>query len=343
MDVLWFLVVGGMVIIYAVLDGFDLGAGAIQWLVGRLPSERQLVMRAVGPVWDGNEVWLIAAGGNLFFAFPAVYASSFSGFYLPLMIVLWLLILRGISIEVRSHLIEPLWHAFFDALFAGSSALLAVFLGAALGNVIRGVPLGADGYFFEPLWTTFTVTAVPGILDWYTVLTGVLALIILASHGAHFVALKTSGPIHDRAGRLATRLWPPMLVLSFVGLLATIKVRPSVVDNYRRWPIGWVIPAIVLAAALVMAYGRRARRDLAAFVASSLFIAAMLAGVAFALYPLLLPSSNSNPSLTAVNALAPAYGLSVGLRWWTAAFVLAVAYVLWMYRAIAAKLDGTAR
>src|SRR5712692_4549577 len=134
MGLLWFLIVGGMVIIYAVLDGFDLGAGAIKRLVGRLPAERQLVMRAVGPVWDGNEVWLIAAGGTLSFAFPAVYASSFSGFYLPLMIVLWLLILRGMSIEVRSHLAEPLWQAFFDMLFAGSSALLAIFLGAALGN-----------------------------------------------------------------------------------------------------------------------------------------------------------------------------------------------------------------
>ncbi len=151
MDVIWFLIVGVMLIIYAVLDGFDLGAGAIQWLVGRLPAERQLIVRAVGPVWDANEVWLIAAAGTLYFAFPAVYASSFSGFYLPLMIVLWLLILRGMSIEVRSHLTEPLWHAFFDALFAGSSALLAIFFGAALGNVIRGVPLGPEGYFFEPL------------------------------------------------------------------------------------------------------------------------------------------------------------------------------------------------
>ena len=341
MDVLWFLIVGGMLTIYAVLDGFDLGAGAIQWLVGRLPAERQLVMRAVAPVWDGNEVWLIATGGTLFFAFPAVFASSFSGFYLPLMIVLWLLILRGMSIEVRSHLTEPLWHTFFDALFAGSSALLAVFFGAALGNVIRGVPLGPEGYFFEPLWTTFTVTSTPGILDRYTLLTGVLTLIILASHGAYFVALKTSGTIHDRAVRLATWLWPPMLLLSLVSLLATVRVRPGVLDNYTRWPIGWFIPAIVLASAVAMAYGRRTRRDLSAFVASSVFVAAMLGGVAFALYPLLLPSSNSvYPSLTALNALAPAYGVSVGLRWWTVGFVLAVAYAGCLYRSIGTKVDN---
>ena len=150
--------------------------------------------------------------------------------------------------------------------------------------MIRGVPLGPEGYFFEPLWTTFTVTPTPGILDWYTVLTGVLALIILASHGAHFVALKTSGTVHDRAVRLATRLWPPMLLLALVGLAATVWVRPGMLDNYRRWPIGWMIPAVVLASAIAMAYGRRVRRDLAAFVASSLFIAAMLAGAGFPLY-----------------------------------------------------------
>jgi cytochrome bd ubiquinol oxidase subunit II len=341
MNILWFLIVGGMVTIYAVLDGFDLGAGAIQWIVGRASGERQIVLRAINPVWDGNEVWLIAAGGTLYFAFPAVYASSFSGFYLPLMIVLWLLMLRGMSIEVRSHLTASLWQTFFDAVFAGSSAMLAVFFGAALGNVIRGVPLGPDGYFFEPLWTTFTVTPTPGILDWYTTLTGVLTLIILASHGAHFVAVKTSGVIHDRAVRLAAWLWVPVLLLSLVSLLATTQVRPGVLDNYVRWPIGWTIPAIVLASAIAMAYARRTRRDLAAFAASSLFIAAMLGGVAFALYPVLLPSSNSTyASLTAVNSLAPAYGLSIGLRWWTVGFVLAAAYVGWLYRSLGTRVDA---
>jgi cytochrome d ubiquinol oxidase subunit II len=342
METIWFCLVAAMLATYVVLDGFDLGAGVAHLLIARTDEERRAVLRSIGPVWDGNEVWLIAAGGTLYFAFPGLYASSFSGFYLPLMIVLWLLILRGMSIEVRPHLTEPLWHAFFDALFAGSSALLAVFFGAALGNVMRGVPLGPEGYFFEPLWTTFTVTPMPGILDWYTVLTGALALVILASHGAHFVALKTSGTIHDRAVRLAMWLWLPMLMLALVGLVATVWVRPGMLDNYTRWPIGWMIPAIVLASAIAMAYWRRARRDLAAFVASSLFIAAILGGGAFALYPLLLPSSNSTyPSLTAINALAPAYGLSVGLRWWTVGFALAVTYVAWIYRSLGTKVDGT--
>ncbi|MGH9823846.1 MAG: cytochrome d ubiquinol oxidase subunit II, partial [Blastocatellia bacterium] len=135
---------------------FDLGAGIIHLVAARTPDERRLIQRAIGPVWDGNEVWLLAAGGTLYFAFPLLYASSFSGFYLPLMMVLWLLMLRAIGIEVRSHIESELWQGFFDTIFSISSLLLAIFFGAALGNVIRGVPLNSSGYFFEPLWTNFT-------------------------------------------------------------------------------------------------------------------------------------------------------------------------------------------
>src|SRR5215467_12692608 len=188
METVWFLIVAAMVTAYVVLDGFDLGAGVIYLGAGKTPAERQRIMRAIGPVWDGNEVWLIAAGGALYFAFPRLYASSFSGFYLPLIIVLWLLMLRGIGIELRSHLNDQLWHSFFDFTFTTASLLLAVFFGAAIGNVVRGVPLNSEGYFFESLWTNFKVDPQPGILDWYTVLMGVLSLAALSVHGANWVA-----------------------------------------------------------------------------------------------------------------------------------------------------------
>ena len=155
MGTLWFWLVAAMLIAYVVLDGFDLGVGIVYLFVARTEPERQQALRSIGPVWDGNEVWLLAAGGALFFAFPLVYASSFSGFYLPLMVVLWLLILRGLSVELRGHSGDPLWRTFFDALFSFSSVLLAIFFGAALANVVRGVPLGADNYFFLPLWTNW--------------------------------------------------------------------------------------------------------------------------------------------------------------------------------------------
>src|SRR5881275_1206301 len=153
MGFIWFWIVAVMIVAYVVLDGFDIGVGILHVFVPRTEQERQISLRSIGPVWDGNEVWLIAGGGALYFAFPLLYASAFSGFYLPLMIVLWLLILRAIGIEFRIHLASPVWRDFFDGLFAISSILLAIFFGAALGNVIRGVPLQKDGYFFEALWT----------------------------------------------------------------------------------------------------------------------------------------------------------------------------------------------
>lgn len=172
MEILWFCIVAFMIAMYVILDGFDLGAGILHLFVARSEEERRTVLGAIGPVWDGNEVWLVAAGGTLYFAFPLLYASSFSGFYLPLMIVLWLLMLRGLGIELRHHVDHPMWKAFWDSTFSIGSLLLAIFFGAALGNVVRGVPLNADGYFFEPLWTTFTVVPEAGILDWFTVKIG---------------------------------------------------------------------------------------------------------------------------------------------------------------------------
>src|SRR5215471_5928841 len=176
---IWFWLVAAMITAYVVLDGFDLGAGVLHLFIAKTDAERRTVIRTIGPVWDGNEVWLIAGGGTLFFAFPVLYASSFSGFYLPLMMVLWLLILRGISIEFRSLVAGPLWPAFWDVTFCLSSALLAIFFGAALGNVVRGVPLDGQGYFFEPLWTDFRFGEDVGILDWYTILVGVAAYLAL--------------------------------------------------------------------------------------------------------------------------------------------------------------------
>src|SRR5579862_9163675 len=141
METFWFMIVAVMLAAYVILDGFDLGAGAIYLYAARTSQERRMILRAIGPVWDGNEVWLLAAGGTLYFAFPQLYASGFSGFYLPLMMVLWLLMLRAIGIEFRAHIENPVWQGFFDVVFCVSSALLAIFFGAALGNVIRGVPL----------------------------------------------------------------------------------------------------------------------------------------------------------------------------------------------------------
>ena len=244
MQTVWFCLVAIMIAMYVVLDGFDLGAGAIHLWVARDDGERQQVMRSIGPVWDGNEVWLLAAGGTLYFAFPALYASGFSGFYLPLMIVLWLLILRGIAVEFRAHLTTPVWLRFWDVVFSCSSLLLAVFFGAALGNVVRGVPLNDQGYFFEALWTNFRLGPNAGVLDWYTIIVGVAALGTLVLHGALWVALKTEGPVHDRSFGLARGIWWIVLVLTIVLTAITFKVQPGVPVNLATHPWGYVFPAL---------------------------------------------------------------------------------------------------
>src|SRR5579859_1578066 len=268
----WFWLVAIMIAGYVVLDGFDLGAGVLHLFIARTEQERRTVIRTIGPVWDGNEVWLLAGGGTLYFAFPWLYASGFSGFNLPLMIVLWLLILRGIGIELRNHLDSPVWRSFFDGCFALSSLLLTIFYGAALGNVIRGVPLQQDGYFFLPLWTNWRVGPEPGILDWYTVIAGVVALVALTLHGANYVALKTSGDLNLRARRVATSLWPGLVVVTLASLVATLFIHPELLNNYKKFPIFFLIPLGVAASLAAMLVFRKKGADKAAFLSSSSYL-----------------------------------------------------------------------
>lgn len=332
-ETLWFMLVTFILIAYVVLDGFDIGVGILTVVIARTYDERKALLDTIKPVWDGNEVWLIAAAGALYFAFPLVYASSFSGFYLPLMIVLWLLILRGLSIELRTHVHDPLWWPPLDVLFAGASVLLAIVFGVAAGNVVRGVPLQADGYFFEPLWTHFRVAPRPGVLDWYTVLIGLLSLVALTVHGACYVALKTAGAMQVRARRVGVQAWAALVAMTAVSLAATFSVLPTVLDNYRRAPWGWGIPVAVAASLVgVLAFNRRGRTR-AAFVASALYLASMLGGAAFALYPTLLPASTDpSYSLTIFNARTGAYSMTVGLVWWGIGITLATIYFVVLYR-----------
>jgi cytochrome d ubiquinol oxidase subunit II len=344
MATLWFMIVAVMVAAYVVLDGFDLGAGVIYLGAARTPDERRTIMRAIGPVWDGNEVWLLAAGGTLYFAFPLLYASSFSGFYLPLMIVLWLLMLRGIGIELRAHMKNPVWLGFFDTIFCGSSLLLTIFFGAALGNVVRGVPLGPDEYFFEPLWTNFRVNqgiagTNNGILDWYTVLTGVIALVTLTAHGSLYIAVKTEGDLNRRARAVALWAWPVQLLLTVVGLVATVSIRPGVLENYKHHAIGFLIPVLVFGSLAVMMHGILKHAEKMAFVASALYIVGMLVGAAFALYPVVLPASTDPAlNLTIYNTAAGQHGLTVGLTWWILGMILALGYFTLLFRMFKGKV-----
>ena len=339
MGTIWFCLVAIMIAMYVVLDGFDLGAGAIHLLVAKTEEERRLVIRSIGPVWDGNEVWLLAAGGTLYFAFPVLYASGFSGFYLPLMIVLWLLILRGVSIEFRGQVESPVWLNFWDVVFAAASFLLAVFYGASLGNVVRGVPLNDKGYFFEALWTNFRLGANTGILDWYTILVGLAALFTLGLHGALWLSMKTDGPVHDRAQKLARAAWWGVLAFTVLVTVLTFLVQPHVPANLSEHPLGYVFPVLALAGLAGMAWFIWRKDDLKSFLASCVYVLGMLTSVVFGLYPLVLPAS-SNPahSLTIYNAKAGDYGLRVGLAWWIIGMILAASYSVHVYRHFAGKV-----
>lgn len=333
---IWYCLVALMIAGYVILDGYDLGAGIVHLFVARGEEERRMVLRSIGPVWDGNEVWLIAGGGTLYFAFPGLYASSFSGFYLPLMVVLWLLMIRGISIEFRNHIDNSAWKPFWDVGFAFSSLLLTVFFGAALGNVVRGVPLDQAGDFFLPLWTDFTPGAEPGILDWYTILVGVFAAATLTLHGALWVRYRTAGDLNVRSARLANWSWIAVVALTAITTVASFQVQPEIPKNFGRYPIGYVFPALAIAGLAGM---RLLRRELQAFLASCVFIAGMLTSVVFGIYPFVLPS-NTNPAngLTIWNTAPAQYGLFVGLAWWIPGMLLALGYSYFMHSRFSGKV-----
>ncbi len=341
MGFIWFWIVAVMIAAYVVFDGFDLGAGMLYPILGRSDKDRSTIIQAIGPVWDGNEVWLLAGGGTLFFAFPLLYASSFSGFYLPLTIVLWLLVLRALGIELRGHIANDLWRTFFGAIFAFASLLLTVFFGAALANVIRGVPLGPDHYFFLPLWTNWQVGPQPGILDWYTVIGGLVAVVALSTHGALWLWLKTSDELSERARRAAGYGWAALCLMTLVSLIATIAVQPMALKNYGRYPILYLIPLAVVASLLALQLFRNAGKALYAFLASCAYLVFMLVGAAAGLYPVLLPSSlNLQDSLTVADSLTGSYALHVGLIWWGFGMLLAVGYFVTAYWLFRGKAEG---
>jgi len=286
---------------------------------------------------DGNEVWLLAGGGTLYFAFPALYASSFSGFYLPLMIVLWLLIVRGISIEFRSHVASPLWAPLWDTGFGGASLLLAIFYGAALGNVVRGVPLDRSGYFFLPLWSDFRASSNAGILDWYTILTGVTALLALTMHGALWVRMKSHAPISESGGFAG---WPRMVgrrgghSRDHRGELRSPAASERAV---RRGAMGLCLSrACTGGFAGGVSMHCRANRS-----AGILFFVRISDRDADERGLRCLPApAGTDPalSLTINNAAAGSYGLGIGLAWWLPGMLLASGYAIFTYRRFAGKL-----
>lgn len=325
LNTIWFAVLAFMLAGYAVLDGFDLGVGSLHLFLGRSTRERTTLVDAIGPVWNGNEVWLLAAGGAMVAAFPRLYATSFSGFYLALMIVLWLLLLRGLGIEFRHQIDHPMWQHAWDVAFSIASLLLALLFGVALGNVLRGLPLDAAGEFQG----TFAL-----MLNPFAVLGGLVSVAVLALHGAAWIALKTEGDLQVRARRFARVLWWPALVLPLGMVAASFVVRPDFTRNFTSTPWLLIVPiaaAVALGAARVF---QSRGDDLRAFLAGAVFIAAILGSVAAGLYPRLLPSlaGGPHPGLDIYNTASASSSLRIALGVYAFGMVLVLVYLVNIYR-----------
>ena len=322
---LWFWLVGVMFIAWAVLDGFDFGVGILHRVVAKTDDERRLVIASIGPVWDGNEVWLLAAGGTTLLVFPGVVAAGFSGLYLPVIFAVWALMVRGAAIELRSHLGSPLWRSFFDMAFFASSLVVPILMGAALGNVLRGVPLDARGFFELPLFASWSPTGELGVLDWYTVLCGLFVTATLTAHGANWLVLKTGGEVQARAAKVRRPLLLATGALWLLTALATFLVAPP--STHSFWWLG-VVVSLVGATAKVLKKSERA-----AFLGGSAFIVGQLLTAFGGLFPVLL-RARENPqfSLTAASAASQGAGRNFALVWWVPGLLLAAAYLWWVLR-----------
>lgn len=332
LEIVWFTLAALAFGVYVALDGFDLGVGIVSRRLASTREERALLLRSIGPVWDGNEVWLLFAGGTLYFAFPKLYAVAIAGFYLPVTFLVWLLLFRALGIEMKHQFSHPLWDDAWDAIFFASSALLALFLGVALGNVIRGVSLDATGRFFAPLWTDFRVGTSVGILDWYTVLVGLTAVAVLALHGTLWICSRVDGPPRDRATRLAAPLFAVVASLFLAASVGTWIVRPDLTQGSSlvvALRVG--LPALAVAlfgAAFASVRTGAARR---AFRLSSCGLVSLVLSVGAALYPYVLVS-RSTPGLLASDARSSDYALTVAFTWWIPGVLLAAAYFAFLYR-----------
>jgi len=325
MSTVWFLVLTAMLAAYAILDGFDLGVGALLPWICRNEKERLEARESIGPIWNGNEVWLLAAGGAMFVAFPRLYAASFSGFYLALMLVLWLLMGRGIGFEFRHANPHPLWQGLWDTVFSVSSLLLALLFGVAVGNVLHGVPLDANGEFQG----SFAI-----MLNPFALVGGLLSVATLCLHGAAFLAMKTEGDLQVRARRTVSVCWIATTALTAVFVVSSFLVRPGFADNYLHAPVLFLLPVLTVGMIAAIPFLVKSAQDSRLFTATSLLIVSLLGSAAAGLFPRLLPALGSNPAadLTIYNSASGNHSLVTALIMNLVGMSAVLAYTLYIYR-----------
>jgi cytochrome d ubiquinol oxidase subunit II len=338
----WYVILTFLLTGFILLEGFDIGAGMLLYIVGNSDDERRAVIAAIGPLLSWNEVWLVSFGGSLLLAFPAVLASYFAGFYLALFLLLWMILLRGISMEVGGHVNDPLWRTAWNTCFAASNVVLAILIGAALGNILRGVPIGPEGTFALPLFTNFSPRGDVGILDWYTLSTAIFILVAFMAHGATMLMRKTDGPVNARCARFARLFWKTAVIALVILTVETFFVHADLITRPFGEPSGWLGLACMVFGLVNLARGLTTQRATQAGIGSYALIAGLMIVGATGVFPFILRSTISpHYSISVYNAAADGHGLVIGLFWWPVAMLLSFAYFWFIYQNYQAKAHIT--
>ncbi|MFH1725115.1 MAG: cytochrome d ubiquinol oxidase subunit II [Elusimicrobiota bacterium] len=329
LNTVWFAVIGVLFTGYALLDGFDLGVGIVH-LFAKSDDDRRIAINAIGPVWDGNEVWLLAGGGALFAAFPRVYGTVFSGFYLAIMLLLFALIFRAVSIEFRGKLDWSLWRKAWDFCFSAASLAAALLLGVALGNIARGIPLDAEGEFAG----TFL-----GLLNPYALVVGLSTAALFAMHGALYLNLKAEGDLQASARRSALGAFVVFAALYVLLTFATWLGLPHMIRPFDERPLLFAIPLILVLAMADIPFELRAGRDLRAFLASCATIVCLMLLFGVGMFPnMVLSSPDPAHSLTIYNAASSAKTLRIMLTMVLIGMPLVLVYTAYIYRVFRGKV-----
>ena len=330
LQVLWFLLIGVLLTVFAILDGFDLGVGF--WhLWTKKDKDRRLLLNSVGPVWDGNEVWLLTGGGAMFAAFPPVYATVFSGFYLAMILVIFALILRAVSGEFRSKEESPAWRTTWDVAFSVGSILAALLFGVALGNILRGIPLDANGNYAGTFLT---------LLNPYALMIGLVGLAMIAFHGALYIVLRAQAALETSARKWAFSSGIVYLVLFILSGIVTVGTQSHLLKNYSSFPLFWLVPVLVLVFIVLALVFTRKENAGKAFLFSSLSIAATMGIVGINLFPRLVPAlGDPSLSLTAANSSSSALALKSMLIITIIGLPVVIGYTIWVYKAFKGKVD----
>lgn len=351
MELFWFIIVAIVLTVFFILDGYDFGVGIIHLFMAKEEKDKEVITKSAGLFWDSNEVWLVVAGGMLFMAFPVFYASVFSGFYLPLMMVLWLIIYRAIGLEFRSQFSFQMWRDIWDKSFGVSSLLLALFFGMALGNIVRGVNLGGveNGiskyeahYFFLPLWdASFSPFAEsPGVIDWFTIIVGLISVVTLAIHGANWIILKTNASINTKLKSTIIKLNGVLVVLTLVSLWIWQWINPNCFDNFIDKPYLLVFPLVYVLGISGLFFRKKIDKDIVGFMCSCALVFGGITSSLASIFPVILPSTNGvNESLTIYNTATTEYGMSVAMGWGIVGFILLFVYLIVQKRLMSGKVD----